>query len=109
MFGWITGIKSAWELVKWARNVKKDFEKNADTFLSDERALALRLYLETTFKALEDGNGNLARLPGWVRWLLNASTADNRFGRFGWKVLKSEKLSRDDPVLRRPLGNPYRP
>lgn len=102
---WITGIVEVVRLIRRVLAEKKKLEANSKAFLSQERAKKARLWLEQMFKALEDGpaNPNYARLPKIVRWFCAGTTIDNDIGRFGQDILKSEKLSRSDPVLRQPI------
>ena len=100
---WITRtiqcIAALWQIAKWLDAQKKALDTNADVYLSDERAAAWRLWLERMFYALEHGNGNLTMLPKPVRWLFSQTTADNRVGQFGLRLLKSEKLRTNDPAI----------
>lgn len=99
MFKAIQALGAVWQIVRWLLQQKKAMEANADVYLSDERAAAWRLWLERMFYALEHGNGNLTMLPKPVRWLFSQTTADNRVGRFGLRLLKSEKLRTNDPAI----------
>lgn len=96
-----TGI----EAIRWLYKQKKQIECSADAYFTEARAARWRLLLETTFKALEDGeaNPNFKRLPKIVRWLCGPTKVDNVVGRFGQRLLKSGKLDRGDPVLRQPV------
>lgn len=102
---WITGIVEGVKLIRRVLVEKKKLEADARGYLSHERAVAVRLWLERMFKALEDGpaNPNFAKLPKIVRWFCAGTTVDNDIGVFGQDMLKSGKLERSDPSLRKPM------
>ncbi len=99
----VFSIRTLWSIRKWLLEQKRHMEADTDTYLSDERALAWRLAAEKTFKALEEGNGNLEQLPKIVQWFFGQTTVENRIGKFGQTLLKSAKIERDDPVLCTPI------
>lgn len=105
MWAVFRNIGAVIEMVKWVLEQKKQIEQNADGYFSDERAARWRLWLEMLFKTMEDGeaNPNFKNLPRVVRWLCGPTRVDNYVGRFGQRLLKSNKLERHDPVLRQPL------
>ena len=90
-------LKAAWQFAKWLRKQKKDMEANATAYLSDDRAFRWRLEAEKFFRALEKGNVKV--LPKWCRWFFRHTKADDRFGWFGLRLLKSKKIYEGDPVL----------
>ncbi len=96
------GAVAIWQTIAWLRRLKKNLDVRADEYLTAQRAYALRLALEKTFHALETGKG-LDRLPRVLRWLCGVTTVDNKFGWFGMRVLKSQKLDRNDPILDEPI------
>ncbi len=96
-------IVALWQILKWVRQQKKAIESNAQEYFNPQRAASFRLNLERLFYALEHGNGNLTMLPKWVRWLFSQTTVDNLVGEFGQRVLKSEKLKKEDEALKKPI------
>ena len=92
-------ILALWNIAKWVRKQRKEMEKNAEAYLTDERALAWRREAEEIFAALAEGYkwtqgpaGGVKRLPKVIQWFFNRTEADNHLGRFGQKFLKSHNL-----------------
>ena len=81
-------------------------EADVNEYLSDKRALAWRLNLEKFFTALEDGNAT-EMLPDSLQkvcaWVFSRTTAENRIGSFGQKLLMSEKMDTYSEVLKEPV------
>lgn len=95
-------IGTAWRAFWWLRSEKKKMEADVDAYLTDENCDRLRLNLEKFFKALDEGK--VDRLPkkwqGVAKRVFPMTTIENRIGHAGQRVLKSGKLSRNDPILR---------
>ena len=104
MFKGLKTLIAIWKIASWLRQEKKVMEKDADAYFTQERALEWRLKMEKIFHALETGNGNIAQLPGPVKWLFHATTLDERIGIFGMFLLKSKKLEEDNNAV---LNEPY--
>jgi len=82
-------------------------EADADKYFSEERALAWRLNLERFFYRLADGYG-AAECPKSLEkvraWLFDRTKIDNRIGKFGQWMLKSQKLEdKHDYKLMEPI------
>lgn len=101
--GIVATIKAVIDAIRWLRREKKKMEADAKTYLSQDRALRSRLWLETMAKALEEGeaNPNFKKLPKLVRWFCCGTQIDNYIGEFGQRVLKSQKLADGNPILRK--------
>ena len=96
------GIVALWRIASWLRSEKKAMEADIDGYLTQERALAWRLYVERLFKGLETGN-RIWTMPDYIQWFFAQTTADNRVGEFGMWLLKSKKIEEDDKALNQPL------
>lgn len=101
--GCIATITATIDVIRWVIKQKRHMEADAKAYLSEDRAARARLWLETVTKALEEGeaNPNYTKLPKFVRWFCGGTTIDNYVGAFGQKVLKSQKLLDDNPILRK--------
>jgi len=97
----IETIKTTVQAIRWIMAEKRKLEANTQAYLSTERADKARLWLETLAKTLEEGEAhpNFKTLPKPVRWFCGGSKIDNYVGTFGQRVLKSQKLADDNPIL----------
>ena len=102
-----TTIKTMWKAYKWITKQKQEMEKDADGYLTEERALLWRLNVEKLFTSLAAGSTD--RLPvsirGVCQWLFDRTTAENRIGEFGKWFLKSAKMARNDHILKGPIDD----
>ena len=96
-------LKAIYHGIRWLLKQRKLMEKDANGYLSEERAKQWRLNTEKVFAALAEGRGASvlpASVNGVAKWALSKTTADDRLGEFGKVFLKSAKMHNKDESLK---------
>jgi len=99
--GILKGVVVIWQVMTSVLKFRHNLETKGSSYITTEKCLAARLWLEKVFHALE--TGNTKGLPIVIQWLFKNTKLDNELGRAGKDILKSDKLATGDKVLNQPL------
>ena len=79
----IADIWAAIAFVRWLLAEKKKLETDTKNYLSDKRALDLRVWLRRMARALEAGEGeDFDKFPAWLKRICATTDIDNYAGKF---------------------------